>query len=55
MIGTFGGINEETIHTLQSRFHILRCRQLSRGHQLEMHQGIVQNTRLLYFGEYRMN
>src|SRR3989475_9052348 len=47
MIGPFGGINEEAIHTLQSRFQILRCRELSIGHQLEMDQGIVQNRREL--------
>src|SRR5439155_11772443 len=47
MIGTFGGINEEAIHTVQSRFHILRCRQLAIRHQVEMDQGIVQNRREL--------
>lgn len=45
MIGTFSGIKDEAISTRQSRLHILRGRQLSRRHQLSMHQGIVQNTR----------
>ena len=47
MIGPFGGINEEAIHPLQRRFHILRRRELSIRHQLEMHQSIVQNRREL--------
>ncbi len=47
MIGTFGGINAETIHTVQRRFQLLRGRQRALGHQLEMHQGIVQNRREL--------
>src|SRR5262249_9353505 len=47
MIGPFGGINEETIHTMQRRFQLLRCPELAIGHQFEMHQGIVQNRREL--------
>jgi hypothetical protein len=47
MIGTFGGINEEAIRTLQRRFQLLRRRQLAIRHQFEMHQGIVQNRREL--------
>ena len=47
MIGAFGDINEEAIHPVQSRFQLLRRRELSRRHQIEMHQGIVQNRREL--------
>src|SRR5262249_3622118 len=47
MIGTFGGINEEVIHPVQRRFQLLRCRQLSIGHQFKMHQSIVQYWREL--------
>ena len=47
MLGPFGGINEEAIHTLPSRLQILRRRQLALRHQLEMHQGIIQHRREL--------
>src|SRR2546426_5951297 len=45
MIGTFGGINDQAIHSLQSGFHILWCPQLALWHQLSMHQSIVENRR----------
>src|SRR6266436_1856659 len=45
MIGSFGGVNEKAIHTVQSRFQILRGRQFSIWHKFEMYQGVVQNRR----------
>src|SRR5438093_12695593 len=45
MIGSFGGVNEKAIHTVQSRFQILRGRQFSIWHKFEMSQGVVQNRR----------
>lgn len=47
MIETFGGINEEAINTLQSRFQILGRRQVAIGHELEMHEGIIEHRREL--------
>ena len=47
MIRPFGGINEEAISPLQRRFQLLRRRQLAVRHQLERHQGIIQNRREL--------
>ena len=41
MLGTFGGINDQAINPMQSGFHLIRGPQLSIGHQLSMHQGIV--------------
>ena len=43
MIEPFGGINQEAIHTLQSGFQILGRRQVAIGHELEMHEGIIEN------------
>ena len=43
MIGSFRGVNDQLLDTLQSCFQILRRRQLTIRHQFEMHQGIVQN------------
>jgi hypothetical protein len=43
MIGPFGGINAETIVTVQRRFQRLGCRQLALWHQVEMDQGVVQH------------
>jgi hypothetical protein len=37
MVGSFGGINEKMIHTVQSRFQIFRRRQLAIRHELETH------------------
>ena len=47
MIRPFGGINEEATLPLQRRFQLLRRRQLAVRHQLEMHQGVIQNRREL--------
>jgi hypothetical protein len=47
MIRPFGGINEEAIHPLQRRLQLLWRRSLAIRHQLEMHQGVIQNRREL--------
>jgi len=47
MIGAFGGINEEAIHPLQSGFKLLRCRELTIWHQIEIDQSVIQNWREL--------